>query len=68
MIDIAKLPVGDEQDMKFAEAQSILFTDLPAIPLWNSNVVGVWNKDNVSNVAFNWKSEPVYYEITKNAK
>lgn len=68
MIDIAKLPVGDEQDMKFAEAQSILFTDLPAIPLWYSNVVGVWNKDNVSNVAFNWKSEPVYYEITKNAK
>lgn len=68
MLDIAKLPVGDAQDKKFAEAQSILFTDLPAIPLWYSNVLGVWNKDNVSNVAFNWKSEPVYYQITKNAK
>ena len=67
MTDIAKLPVGEEQDKKFAEAQSILFTDLPAIPLWYSNVLGVWNKDNVSNVAFNWKSEPVYYQITKNA-
>lgn len=68
MLDIAKLPVGDAQDKKFAEAQSILFTDLPAIPLWYQNVLGVWNKDNVSNVAFNWKSEPVYYQITKNAK
>lgn len=67
MLDIAKLPVGEEQDKKFAEAQSILFTDLPAIPLWYQNVLGVWNKDNVSNVAFNWKSEPVYYQITKNA-
>lgn len=68
MLEIAKLPVGEAQDEKFAEAQSILFTDLPAIPLWYSNVLGVWNKDNVSNVAFNWKSEPVYYQITKNAK
>ena len=67
MLDIANSPVGDAQDKKFAEAQSILFTDLPAIPLWYSNVLGVWNKDNVSNVAFNWKSEPVYYQITKNA-
>ena len=67
MLDIAKLPVGEEQDKKFAEAQAILFTDLPAIPLWYQNVLGVWNKDNVSNVAFNWKSEPVYYQITKNA-
>ena len=41
MVEISKLPVGDEQDAKFAEAQSILFTDLPAIPLWYQNVLGV---------------------------
>ena len=67
MLDIANSPVGDAQDKKFAEAQSILFADLPAIPLWYQNVVGVWQKKNVSNVTFNWKSEPVYYQITKNA-
>lgn len=49
---------------KYNEAQEILLEDLPAIPLWYSNVTGGWS-DNVDNVVFSWKSVPVYYEITK---
>lgn len=46
------------------EAQSILFEDLPALPLWYSNVNGGW-ADGVQNVEFGWNSVPLYYEITK---
>lgn len=46
------------------EAQSVLFEDLPAIPLWYSNVNGGW-ADGVQNVEFGWNSVPLYYEITK---
>ncbi len=46
------------------EAQSVLFEDLPAIPLWYSNVNGGW-ADGVQNVEFGWNSVPLYYNITK---
>ena len=48
----------------FQKAQEVLFKDLPAIPLWYSNVTGGYSK-NVSNVVFGWNSEPLYYQITK---
>ena len=48
----------------FQQAQEVLFTDLPAIPLWYSNVVGGYGED-VDNVQFGWNSVPLYYEITK---
>ncbi|WP_213813818.1 ABC transporter substrate-binding protein [Glaciihabitans sp. dw_435] len=48
----------------FQQAQELLFKDLPAIPLWYSNVTGVFNKD-VSGVQFGWNSVPIYYEMTK---
>ncbi|PPF82958.1 ABC transporter substrate-binding protein [Subtercola sp. Z020] len=48
----------------FQDAQSILFKDLPAIPLWYSNVTGGYGT-SVSNVHFGWNSVPLYYEITK---
>ncbi|MDU0478281.1 ABC transporter substrate-binding protein [Staphylococcus chromogenes] len=54
----------DEANKKYNEAQSILFKDLPAIPLWYSNVTGGYSK-NVENVTFNWKSVPDYYAISK---
>ncbi|WP_084106010.1 ABC transporter substrate-binding protein [Demequina sp. NBRC 110056] len=47
------------------EAQEVLLQDLPAIPLWYSNVNGGFS-ENVSNVVFDWHSVPLYYEITKN--
>jgi oligopeptide transport system substrate-binding protein len=48
----------------FQDAQKILFKDLPAIPLWYSNVVGGYS-ESVGNVKFGWNSVPLYYAITK---
>ncbi|MDQ1128168.1 ABC transporter substrate-binding protein [Microbacterium sp. SORGH_AS_0888] len=48
----------------YDKAQEILFKDLPAVPLWYSNVNGGY-ADTVSNVTFGWNSVPLYYEITK---
>jgi oligopeptide transport system substrate-binding protein len=47
----------------FDQAQELLLKDLPEIPLWYSNVTGVWSADNVSNVKFGWDSVPQYYNI-----
>jgi oligopeptide transport system substrate-binding protein len=38
--------------------------DLPAIPLWYSNVNGGFST-LVSNVVFGWNSVPLYYAVTK---
>lgn len=46
------------------QVQEELFKDLPAIPLWYSNVTGGWST-NVENVVFGWNSQPLYYQITK---
>ena len=61
-----------ETDLKaankeFQQAQEILLKDLPAIPLWYSNVTGGYGTD-VQNVHFGWNSVPLYYEITKKGK
>ena len=42
----------------------MLFKDLPAIPLWYSNVTGGY-ADTVQNVEFGWNSVPLFHEITK---
>lgn len=55
---------GDEQADLLAKAQEILFEDLPAIPLWNTNVAAVAAK-GVENVEFNWQNKPEYQNITK---
>ena len=47
------------------EAQNVLLEDLPAIPLWYSNVSTAWNPE-LSGVEYDWKSVPVYTQITKN--
>lgn len=56
----------EESNDYYNQAQEILLQDLPAIPLWYSNVAGGWSS-NVSNVEFNWKSVPVYSQITVNS-
>ena len=48
----------------FQQAQEVLFKDLPAIPLWYSDVQGGYS-EAVSNVAIDWHSVPLYYAITK---
>jgi oligopeptide transport system substrate-binding protein len=57
-------PDADAQIEDFTKAQEVLFQDLPAIPLWYSNVTGGFS-ENVENVTFGWNSVPLYYEITK---
>jgi oligopeptide transport system substrate-binding protein len=54
----------EDANAKFQEAQEVLFTDLPVVPLWYSNVTGVW-ADTVDNVEFGWNSVPLFYEVTK---
>jgi len=54
----------DESNKLLNDAQTILFKDLPAIPLWYSNVTG-GSSDAVSDVAIGWDSDPLYYAITK---
>jgi oligopeptide transport system substrate-binding protein len=54
----------DAQNADFQKAQEVLLKDLPAIPLWYSNVTGGY-AEGVNNVQFGWNSVPLYYEITK---
>ncbi|GAA3546163.1 ABC transporter substrate-binding protein [Aeromicrobium flavum] len=54
----------EERYQAFVDAQAILFKELPAIPLWNTNVSGAAGKD-VENVVFNWQNRPEYQDITK---
>jgi oligopeptide transport system substrate-binding protein len=49
---------------QYLAAQEVLLADLPAIPLWYSNVNGGYS-ESVQNVVFDWHSVPLYYEITK---
>ena len=50
----------------YEQAQTQLFKDLPAVPLWYQNGFGGYSK-NASNVAFGWNSVPLYHDITSTA-
>ena len=54
----------EQANKLFQQAQTVLLTDLPAIPLWYSNVTGAFGSE-VENVEFGWNSVPIYSEITK---
>jgi oligopeptide transport system substrate-binding protein len=54
----------DEANKILQQAQTILFADLPVIPLWYSNASGGFG-EAAQNVQFGWNSVPLYYEITK---
>ncbi|MFF2271103.1 ABC transporter substrate-binding protein [Agromyces sp. NPDC058136] len=60
----AVAPSVEDATAKFQQAQEVLLKDLPAIPLWYSNVTGV-SADTVDNVVFGWDSVPLYHQITK---
>lgn len=53
-----------EQNMKYAQVEKILLTQLPSIPLWYYTQSTVWSS-NVSNVKVNWNGSIRYYEIKK---
>ena len=55
---------ADTGNADFQKAQEILLKDLPATPLWYSNVTGGF-AEGVQNVEFGWNSVPLYYLITK---
>jgi oligopeptide transport system substrate-binding protein len=57
-------PDEEEANKLYQEAQEVLLKDLPAIPLWYSNVTGGYG-ESVDNVEFDWHSVPLYYQITK---
>jgi ABC-type oligopeptide transport system len=46
------------------QAEEILLKDLPVIPLWYYNANGAWS-EKVDNVNFDWRGQPLVYEITK---
>ncbi|MCS4491736.1 MULTISPECIES: ABC transporter substrate-binding protein [unclassified Corynebacterium] len=48
----------------FLEAQEVLLQDLPVLPLWYSNVTAGYSEE-VTDVAFGWNSQPVYYMVKK---
>jgi len=48
----------------YKEAQTILFEDMPGIPLWYQNVTAGYGED-VDNVVFGWDSDPLLYQVTK---
>ena len=48
----------------YKEAETILFQDLPGIPLWYNNATGGWS-EAVENVTFGWDSDPILYQVTK---
>lgn len=54
----------EEANALFQQAQEVLLKDLPAFPLWYSNVVGGYG-ETVENVEFGWNSVPLYHQITK---
>ncbi len=62
--DAAAAKTVEEGNAKLQEAQEILLEQLPAIPLWYSNVTGGYS-EKVSNVEFGWNSVPLYYNVTK---
>lgn len=55
----------DDANELLAEAQGVLFEDLPSIPLWYQNSIGGFSS-HVDNVVFGWNTVPLYYQITKN--
>ncbi|WP_432491651.1 peptide ABC transporter substrate-binding protein [Kineococcus gypseus] len=60
----AAQPEPEQANELLQQAQTILFQDLPAIPLWYSNVTG-GSSEAASNVEFGWNSVPLYHQITK---
>jgi len=57
----------EEANKYYQDAQVILLQDLPAVPLWYSNVNGGYST-LVKDVEFGWNSVPLFYQILKSGK
>ena len=54
----------EEANDYFAQAQEVLFADLPVLPMWYSSVNAGFSTQ-VENVEYGWDSWPVLFAITK---
>jgi oligopeptide transport system substrate-binding protein len=61
----AALPL-DQANKKYAEAEKLLASNVPVIPMWFGQLNGGWST-KVSNVAFNWQGRVDLSAITANA-
>jgi oligopeptide transport system substrate-binding protein len=64
LAEAGSAPDAETATALYKEAQEILFSDLPGIPLWYQNATGAFS-ENVENVVFGWDSDPILYQITK---
>ena len=55
---------GDESIKYFQQAEEILLQDLPFIPLYYNNAIGVAST-SVKNFEMDWQNWPVFYKLTK---
>ena len=55
---------GDARYAKISEAQTVLLTDLPAVPLWYQNATAA-TSTKLKGFEFNWQQKPDYYKLTK---
>ncbi|KAB8286702.1 ABC transporter substrate-binding protein [Bifidobacterium ramosum] len=54
----------DEANQYYQEGEEYLLDDLPSIPLWYTNTVGV-SVPGLKNVEFDFQSNPILYKVTK---
>lgn len=59
-------PDVEAANAEFRAAHELLLRDLPAIPLWYSNVTGGYSA-SVDHVTFGWNSVPLYEQVTKHS-
>ncbi|RLV56853.1 ABC transporter substrate-binding protein [Aeromicrobium phragmitis] len=64
LVEASSAQNDDERYQALAEAQAILMEDLPAIPLWNTNISAA-AAEGVNNVEFNWQNKPELQRVTK---
>lgn len=64
LTEAASAPSVEDAAGLYEQAQEILMRDLPSVPLWYQNAVGVWG-EGVDNVVFGWDSVPLYNQVTK---
>ena len=64
LISDASSADGDERYALISQAQTVLLTDLPAIPLWYQNATAATSKE-LKGFEFNWQQKPDYYKLTK---
>jgi oligopeptide transport system substrate-binding protein len=64
LITEASSTEGDARYDLISQAQTVLLTDLPAVPLWYQNATAA-TSTKLKGFEFNWQQKPDYYKLTK---